>query len=210
MKRKISKSRRVSRVSEVLKDPRLKRTRRRVVGASFFILLFVAWTFLIYYLSPEGIVDFVGIHNGYLLAFAIAFLGGTSILLPIPYYLVVFTLGAGGLNPILLGLFAGAGLMLGDSTSYFVGYSGREVMPERLRKWGEFLEKQSEKEHSWPLTIFLFIYGAMIPLPNDLVIVPLGIFHYGYKKTVFPVGLGNVIFNTMIAAAGYYGWGLFI
>ena len=179
---------------------------KRRLAIAAFIFLFLSWSFFVFWLTPEGIVDKIGIHNGYLLAFVIALIGGTSILIPIPYYLVILTLGAAGLNPIGLGICAALGLMIGDSTSYFVGYGGHEVFKGRMKRFNSFLKKWSSSKHSWPLSIFLFIYGAIIPLPQDLVVVPLGFLRYGYWKTIIPVGLGSIIFNTLIAAAGYYGW----
>ena len=188
----------------------MKKRTSRVIGAIFILIAFASWVILIKNFSPLQIIEFFGRENSYILVFLLAFIGGTSIMFPFPYYLVVFTFGAGHLNPFLLGLFAGTGIMLGDSTSYLVGYAGSEIMPR-------FLSKKFDKIKNWFLglkkwVIFLFLYGysTIMPLPNDILVVPLGMIKFPYWKAIVPLWLGNVTFNTLVALAGLYGFGFFI
>ncbi len=182
---------------------------KRRISFVILIVLFILWTILIYNFSPAKIVELVGIENSYLLAFIVAFIGGTSILFPLPYYLLVITLGAGGINPILLGLSSGTGIILGDSTSYLIGYSGREVIPDKIKKLFDKLCNWLLSRNSFLIYIFLFLYGAMIPIPNDVITVSMGLAHYPYWKVMLPLGLGNIIFNISLALVGFYGWQIF-
>lgn len=179
---------------------------KRRISVIIIISIFILWTIFVYYLSPEKIVEKIGIENSYLLAFTVAFIGGTSIFFPIPYYLLVFTLGAGGLNPIILGLSSASGVLLGDSTSYFLGYTGREIISEKLKKLLEKLYNWCITRKPYLLPIIFFLYGTFIPLPNDVITVSMGMAHYPYKKVIIPLGLGNIIFNITLALAGFYGW----
>ena len=110
----------------------LSKREKKLLGVFVLISIIILWALLLFYLPPTEIIDTIGVQNGYILTFFAALLGGTSVLFPFPYYLVVFTLGAGGLNPFLLGIFSGVGLMVGDSTSYLLGYSGREIITGKL------------------------------------------------------------------------------
>lgn len=177
----------------------------RILGALAIILIFISWVILLQKISPATIVDFFGTQNSYLLVFFLAFVGGTSILFPFPYYLVVFTFGAAHLNPILLGIFAGTGVMLGDSTSYLVGYSGREIIPAKLSERFNKIRDWLLRQKSGFIALGLFLYGAIIPIPNDVVIVPLGVIRFSYIKAVIPLWLGNIVFNIIVAFAGLYG-----
>src|SRR3989344_2983409 len=87
-----------------------------------------------FYSSPEQLVEWVGAENSYFLIFVLALFGGLTTFSGVPYHLVLITLAIGGLNPLLLGLSTAVGVILGDSTSYYVGYSGGEVMPGRVQK----------------------------------------------------------------------------
>ena len=167
-------------------------------------IILIIWTGLVFYFSPVKIVQFLGITNSYLIIFLLSFFGGTSIIIAFPYYLFVIILGAGGLNPLLLGLAAGTGVILGDSISYLVGLKGKTVLPN-------FLQNKFKRLHNWllngpPLLIpgFLFLYGAFIPIPNDIIVIPLGLAQYPYFKLIIPLGFGNILFNIMLASLGYY------
>jgi len=59
------------------------------------------------------------------------------------------------------------------------------------------------------VSLALFVWGAFFPLPNDFMLVPLGILRYPFWKAIVPLGLGNLIFNIVVASTGAYGWTLF-
>ncbi len=188
----------------------LKKNLKKEIFIGLIVLLFILWTFLLYNFSPDEIVEFFGIGNGYIIVLILGFLGGTSILFPFPYYLFVLTFGAGGANPLLLGICAGFGVILGETTSYFVGYHGRIILSKKYQEKFNILCKHcNTKTNSILLTIVLFLYGAFVPFPNDLLILPLAAARYNYWKLIIPLGLGNIIFNIIIAFAGLYGWHLF-
>jgi len=177
---------------------------------SFVILFlfFIAWTVLIYHISPEGIIENLGIKNSYLIVFLTCLFGGISIFFPFPYYLIVFTLGAGGLNPFLIGLFAGIGLAVGDTTSYLLGHTGRIILPKSSKRISEKIHKKIALYPEWLKYFLFFIWGALVPLPNDLLLIPMGAIGYSYKKVVIPLVLGSIVFNTIIAFLGAYGLNL--
>lgn len=188
----------------------LKRNAKKEMFIGLMVLFFILWSFIIYKISPSKIVEFAGINNSYLLVLFLGFLGGTSILFPFPYYLFVITFGAGGANPILLGIFAGLGVIIGESTSYWLGYYGRIILTDSYqKKFNKLCKWCSTTKNSILLSLVLFIYGAFVPIPNDVLILPLGAAHYNYWKLIIPLGLGNIVFNIILAFGGLYGWSLF-
>jgi len=188
----------------------LKRNIKKEIILAIIILLLIVWSIFIYYLSPDEIVTRVGIKNSYLLVIILGFLGGTSILFPFPYYLFVLTFAAGGSNPILLGVFSGLGVILGETTSYYVGYQGRIIFSGKFQRKLNQLAKSGEKtKNAIGISLALFIYGACVPLPNDVLVIPFGVARYNYFKFIIPLGLGNIIFNIILAYSGIYGWNLF-
>jgi membrane protein YqaA with SNARE-associated domain len=169
-----------------------------------FILFFILWSIIIYNISPEEIVNKFGVNNGYLIAFFVAFFASISTLINFPYQLVILSLASGGLNPILLGISAGGGEILGDSTSYFIGYHGHHVLPSKFQQSFKKFTNWCIKGPTWVTSAALFLYGAFVPLPNDLIIVPLALGHYPYRRMIFPLALGNIFFNIAIALLGTY------
>jgi len=188
----------------------LKENIRKEIIIGFIILLFIIWSVVLFYYTPQKIVNMIGINNGYLIVFILGIIGGTAILLPFPYYIFIVTFGAGGLNPFLLGIFAAVGDMIGDSTSYGIGYHGSKILSSKFQKKINKLAKHcSTRLNFILLSFFLFIYGACIPFPNDIVILPLSAAKYKYWKLMIPLMLGNIVFDTLLAFSGFYGWHLF-
>jgi membrane protein YqaA with SNARE-associated domain len=176
----------------------------------FFILIFIIliWSILLFVYSPEKIVDFLGISNAFIILFLMAFFGGTSILFPFPYYIFTISFGASGINPWLLGLFRGLGTFLGDSTTYFISYKAGGLIKGNLHKKFEQLVNWAIKKKPFVFPVIMFIYSSVMPLPCDLLIIPAGLMKYPYKKIVFSILFGKIIFNTLLAFSGLYGWSL--
>jgi len=126
-----------------------------------FIALIVLWTFFVNQISFEKVTEVIGGRNGYIVAFVAGFLGGISTFTTVPYTLVIIGLGAAGLSPWGLGLAAGTGLLLGDTTSYLIGYHGRGVMPTGAAK---LLDRFSgwllNAKYSRFVPFFVFLYAA--------------------------------------------------
>lgn len=186
-----------------------KKPKNSIAYFAILLLFFIFWTILIIYFSPETLINFIGIKNAYLIVFFLCIIGGISIMFPIPYYLAVFTFGAGGLNPILLGLSAALGLMIGDSTSYFLAYHGGKIIPANYQRFSKKVSHFIISTPNWVRYFILILWASVTPFPNDMMVIPLGLVRYPYLKTILPLGLGNIIFNTIVALSGYYGFSLF-
>lgn len=170
----------------------------RKVGYIIVLLLVLSWSVALYLVSPDRIVAKLGAHT-LPAVFVAGVLGGTSIVFPFPYYLVVATAAAGGANPFLVGLCAGLGVIVGDTTSYLVGHAGRVVLPARASRPIAFVRRWVADIHTVKFYAFLFVYGAAMPLPNDVVMIPLGAAGVPYWRVILPFGAGNIVFNMTVA-----------
>lgn len=136
---------------------------------------------------------------GYLGAFIGSVLGNITIALPIPYAFLVTALGT-RLNPFILGLVSGLGATIGELSSYLVGRAGRRALdPQQLSRL-DVVRRLLDKYGY--LTIILF---AATPLPDDLLLVPLGLIKYDLKTLVVSVWIGKTVLALALAYAGYYG-----
>ncbi|HVP41772.1 MAG TPA: VTT domain-containing protein [Candidatus Krumholzibacteriaceae bacterium] len=135
---------------------------------------------------------------GYLGFFLIAFIGAVSIFIPVPYTVVIFTLG-GSFDPTLIALTAGLGSTLGEFSSYIVGAYGAKMISEPRRRKMEFMVKVFNK---WgPLAVFVF---ALTPLPDDLLFIPLGMMRYNIPKAFVSAFCGKVLMNFIVAYSGRF------
>jgi membrane protein YqaA with SNARE-associated domain len=67
---------------------------------------------------------------GYPGIFLVSLIGNATLLLPAPTYAIVFAVG-GVMNPILVGIVAGLGAALGETTGYLAGVGGRGMVENR-------------------------------------------------------------------------------
>ncbi|UCD45943.1 MAG: VTT domain-containing protein [Candidatus Bathyarchaeota archaeon] len=137
---------------------------------------------------------------GYAGAFLISIFGNFTIFFPVPFVITIYAFGA-TLNPLLLGLVCGLGSTVGEFSAYLVGMGGRRVINER---YGEKLEsaKILVQRHGM-LVIFLF---ALLPLPDDLILIPLGMLRYDLRKALVAAFLGKVGMCVAVAYAGRYSF----
>ena len=113
------------------------------------------------------------------------------------------------MNPILLGLFGGIGVTIGDSLYFYLGSKGKEISSKKVDKRLEKISKLLKKSPKWLIPFIVYIYSGFTLLPNDLMTFSLGITGYSYKKIFLPLILGNITVTTIIAYISIFGINFF-
>jgi membrane protein YqaA with SNARE-associated domain len=144
---------------------------------------------------------------GYPGTFIMSLLGNATIIFPFPYLVVPFALG--GLtdgassylfDPWIVGFLSGLGATLGEMTGYYVGYIGGMTVEEKTRNgYREYIEQHPER------TPFVIWFLAVTPIPDDPVIIPLGIARYSWWRVFLPCFLGKSMFLIGVSWAGRLG-----
>lgn len=183
----------------------MARTLRSLLPLVAWISFAVVMVGLVSFISPETLIERIGVESAYTLLFVLALLGGFSVFSGVPYYIVLVTLATSGLNPYVLGSIAALAVMLGDSTSYMLGYLGRSVVPEQMQPMLARITAFEER-HPRMLPAFFFCYGLCAPFSNDLITIPMGISHYPFWKVFIPLAVGNTIFNISLALLSVHAY----
>lgn len=139
---------------------------------------------------------------GYAGGFLISIFGNFTVFFPVPFVVTIYAFGA-TLNPLLLGLACGIGSTIGEFSAYFIGMGGRRVIDER---YGARLETAKLLVQKYGMMI-IFIF-AVLPLPDDLILIPLGMLRYSLKKAMVAMFLGKFIMCTAVAYAGRYSYSI--
>jgi len=137
---------------------------------------------------------------GYFGAFLISIVGNVTVIFPVPYTITIYMLGA-ILDPFLLGVACGLGAAIGETSAYLVGAVGYELVED---KYGERIKAVARllDRYGAP-AIFVF---AATPLPDDLLLVPLGMIRYNLAKALAVCFLGKLAMSLTLAYAGRYSW----
>jgi membrane protein YqaA with SNARE-associated domain len=175
-----------------------KSTFKKILPIIPLLFGFILTGFFLVYVSPDSLINYIGINNAYFLMFAVAALSGLSTFNSVPYYAILLVLANAGVNPFFLGTASALGVMSGDSFSYFIGRQGSAVIPKILRP-------VFRKINSWAVNfprmfpLVCFVYGAICPLSNDFITISSGIAKIAFARVMIPLALGNIIFNITLA-----------
>lgn len=137
---------------------------------------------------------------GYLGAFIGSLLGNITVALPTPYAFMIAALGV-NLNPFILGLVSGLGSTIGELVSYLAGRAGRRMINPRQKERLDRVKALIDRYGPWVIVLF-----AVTPLPDDLLLVPLGLMSYDFRTLAVSVWLGKTMLTLFLAYAGYYGF----
>jgi membrane protein YqaA with SNARE-associated domain len=137
---------------------------------------------------------------GYIGALIISLLAGATVLVPVPSVFVVFTLGA-ALNPIIIGIIAGAGEAIGSMWVYVIGIGNAKAFHDRdhgvMARFSVWIKTRGS------LSVF-----AMSAIFNPLFFpftAVAGMMHFGWWRFLLLCFAGKALKNTIVAVAGYYG-----
>ncbi|MBO3808941.1 MAG: VTT domain-containing protein [Candidatus Brockarchaeota archaeon] len=135
---------------------------------------------------------------GYLGVFFLSFIGAVSVVFPIPYTVVIYLMGS-IIDPLLIAVSGGLGSAFGELAGYALGYYGRMLIGEERRRKMDYMLKIFDRYGV--AAIFLF---ALTPLPDDLLIIPLGIMRYNPVKFLIPCVLGKTLMCLILALGGRF------
>ena len=134
--------------------------------------------------------------------FLLALASNATLIIPVPGFLAVCA-AATTLSPFLVGLLAGAGWTLGETTGYLAGYSGRGIL-ERNRLYRRIQPWMNRR--GW-IVLFLF---AVTPNPAfDLAGIAAGAARIPLWQFYSSVGAGKTIRAVGLAYACSHGYDLF-
>ncbi len=141
----------------------------------------------------QGILTYFG-NIGYIGIFIISFLGSILIFIPVPYFPILITSALNKeLDPNIIALSATIGAVLAKSSIFLASYYGRNLLSNKT------------KSKILPLQKFLAKYGglaafiaALLPIPDDLIYIPLGIAKYSVRKFVLFTFFGKLLYGLII------------
>ena len=137
---------------------------------------------------------------GYLGLFIINFLETMTLsLFPLPTLFFVFTFG-GILNPFLVAIVSGLGGTVGAIFVYVFGRGFKDIAE---KKYSKQLEKTKDKFHKYKGFWWIVIVN-LTPLPDGLISIFCGMIRYDLKKFLIATFCSKIIYNLILAYAGYY------
>ncbi len=144
---------------------------------------------------------------GYFGVFLASIVSGFNLVVPVPAAAFIPTFLAAGLDLWMTIVVMSLGVTLADSIAFLIGSAGRSFARDGVAgKAVRRLEKLRERSPAAPLAV-LAVVAAFVPLPNEIVTLPLGLMGYRFRAVFATVLCGNLVFNALFAhgVAGVYG-----
>ncbi len=161
-----------------------------------FLLL---WITALFFFSPEEIVLIIGIEGGYLFIFLTA-LVGVSGFASAPFYAMLATLVASGeYNLFLLALIVAPARAFGDSLFFVLGYQGRSLARSFMGRQLKIASLWLQNKPYWITPLVAYAYTALTPLPQDILMIALGLGKTNFRNIFIAVLLGNATFVFLIS-----------
>jgi membrane protein YqaA with SNARE-associated domain len=166
------------------------------------------WAIVIYWKEIAQLQQY-----GYLGAFVIAFIAGSSIPTPISYLILIFTLGGiPGLHPAIVGAAGGIGAGLGGTLVFLLGRGGRSFFPG-LRHYSldeAASNRMAARFLNWAQnrgSMVVFLMSAMLNPVFAPMAIAMGALRFRLIKFMAMCIAGNLVKSMVISYAGYLGVG---
>lgn len=171
----------------------------RLLGIVALALLVVALAFLAAdHIENNAAAQRMVEQFGVLGIFVLALVGGFNVVIPV--HAASFTpvfLAAGISMPVVIIVLA-LGTTCADLCSYFIGKWSKRVTETKYPAFQEKIETFAAR-HRKLLIPGVFLYSALVPFPNEVVLIPLGLTGFGLWKVIVPLILGTVVNQTIFA-----------
>lgn len=166
------------------------------------IALIAGWIALFFFISPEAVVDAIGVHNAYLVVFLLALIGGLSTLTGTSLFAVIATFAAGGALPLMLGICAGIGIFASDSIFFLLATRGSRSITQRKHDIRDMLAKHIQRLPPWALHGGVYLYVGLSPLPNDILMIALALARVRYRTIAPALFAASITIATLTAYLG--------
>ena len=183
----------------------------KVILDVILLIAVISWIVFLFRYGPEEIINKIGIHNGYLLAFASAFLGGLATVSAVSVYPVIVAFAIGGLDPFILGILAAFGLTFANLVFFYLGLKGYYVArtSSKFQKISTNIIGWINRRPRWLTPILIWAYIGLSPFPNNLLTTSGGLINYPFKKLIIPLFLGNITLMTILSYFSIVGVEIF-
>lgn len=172
--------------------------RRLAVQIAAILLLLALATWANLYAAENDLVRDLARRFGYGGILLAAAASGFNLVVPVPIIAFFPFFMDVGFDRVLTVAVIAVGMTLGDLLGYLIGRTTRELFSPKVRGLMARLESLRERHRVLPF-VLMFLYAAVVPLPNEVLVIPLAFLRYPLAGIFAAVLLGNMIFNSLVA-----------
>jgi hypothetical protein len=134
---------------------------------------------------------------GYIGVFIAGLIAGLNFIFPVPAATLSPLFIEAGLTIPFIIIFLAAGTLVADFIGYLIGHTSRPIIKNKHPKIVALANRVSGA-HPGLLVVFVTIYAALVPLPNELILIPLAFAGVSWRLLLVPLFVGAVIIQTLL------------
>ncbi len=172
--------------------------RKYIIRGAFGLMVLLAVILLQKQFVGSEVVQRIAGSGGYFGVFVFSFLNSFNFLIPIVTATLTPTWVNAGLSFFIVVAVIVLAATLVDMGAYALGRYSRRAFHNHPSKILVRLEKLQKKSFILPLFL-LGLWVLFVPLPNELITMPIGFLGYRILPVATIVAIGNAAFNGFVA-----------
>lgn len=174
----------------------ITRARIGIIVAALGLITFGAFLLADSLTESSPLAQFLR-NAGFVGTILVGIIGGLNPIVPIPpaTFAPLFLESGVSVYAVIAGFVIGT--TIADMIGYALGRFGKRYadtsFPEFTARMHEFLTS-----HTRLVLPATFAYFAFAPLPNEFILIPLGLSGYAYRTLIIPIILGNIVHHTIL------------
>ncbi len=150
------------------------------------------------YAAEHNLIQTAVQRFGYPGIFFASVLSGFNLIVPFPVVGFFPLFMDAGLDPRLTIATIAVGMTAGDLLGFALGRVSRDIFAPKMENWLGRIERMKARHPYLPVGALAF-YASFVPLPNELLVIPMAFLRYRLISIFFAVLFGNLVFNSMAA-----------
>ncbi len=176
----------------------MKRLRRYIIGAFVLLVIFTGVTFLTQEFTENTTIQLLIQDFGYLGVIIAGVIGGLNTFVPVPAASFTPLFIAAGLSFPLIVILLTVGVLIADYVGYALGHVSREMIKLKHPRLFSFFLNLNENHHKL-VAPAVFLFAAILPIPNDIIVIPLALAGVRFNHLILPLLFGNLISQTVLS-----------
>ena len=171
---------------------------KTVFGVIFVAALFVGAIFFAQYIQDSNQAQELISSFGVFGIFIVSFIGGLNLFVPIPPTAFIPVFSAAGFSLTIIIIIIVIGTTIADLLSYYIGTVVKQntkviknKVYKKLQKWCVGKPRSTQA--------IVFVYASVVPLPNEVLLLPLGALGVKLRNLVPAFVLGTIVHVTLVA-----------
>lgn len=169
----------------------------KVYAAIFFVFVFGGAILMAQFISQNETANQVIAEFGYVGVLILAIISGLNPVLPLPAATLTPLFTEAGLTIPLVIISLTIGTLIADFIGFSLGHISRTSVAKRYPKqFATFTSLGSQRKRL--IFVFVSFYAALMPLPNEIILIPLAVAGVSFPFLLLPLFIGNLINQSLL------------